>query len=172
MRQSFSGLFSSGWSYDITATRNNRPRGVNTWLSCIEKLPEMHERLQDVQIECKDFSDILTIYNTKDYLAYIDPPYVNNSRVSIKCYNCEMTNEEHTKLIEILLGYKGMIILSGYKNDIYLPLQQNGWVIKTHNTSVKASHPIAKKSKPKRTEYLWLNPQVIEALDVSQRQFL
>jgi len=120
-RQSFSGVFGASWCHCV-----NSGRAPNAWMSCIDRLPEIHRRLLNVQIEHYDFRILILKYDRKETFFYLDPPYVHLTR---KCgkYDIEMTDDDHKQLVEILLDIKGKALLSGYMNDIYLPLENDGW---------------------------------------------
>ena len=38
-----------------------------------------------------------------------------------------MTQEQHMALVEVLLAIEGMAILSGYRHEVYAPLEAAGW---------------------------------------------
>jgi len=148
-RQSFGGDFSSGgWSSATKKVSNGMAITNGAWISALKKLPLIHERLQRVQIENRDFRDILSRYDDPDTLFYLDPPYVDHTRSHGK-YTHEMDNQDHKDMIEILHTIKGKAIVSGYDNKIYDPL--NKWNKIKFNTSCSAA------SKRKRNEYVWTN---------------
>ena len=59
--------------------------------------------------------------NPKDSLIYLDPPYLKSVRRSHRqIYRCElMEDEEHTKLLELLLKLPQNVMISGYDSDLY-----------------------------------------------------
>ena len=57
-------------------TRDNPARFDLTKL--LPMLEAVHERLCGVDIECLPFADCITLYDTKDALFYLDPPYWGN----------------------------------------------------------------------------------------------
>lgn len=80
-------------------------------------------------------------------LIITDPPYVKETRLSNQTYEVEMTNDQHTKLCERLLTFKGKILLSGYDNKIYKILDS-----KFEKVSFQSPN-----SGSKAIEYLWRN---------------
>ena len=52
---SFSGILGGGWHYAVTYTTKGGLKAVSDWLSAIDRLPEIHERLRRVQVECDDW---------------------------------------------------------------------------------------------------------------------
>lgn len=168
-RMSFSGRFGSGWGYSIKNTTRGMSDVVNSWLSIIDMLPEIHRRIMRVQIEHKDFREILRTYDTEDTLFYNDPPYVHSVRKGGK-YKYEMSDDDHRELVEMLLNLKGKAILSGYYNEIYLPLEQAGWqridfptacyaAGRTRETKILGKG--SAREKQPRVESIWISPNAI-----------
>ncbi|NMA31412.1 MAG: DNA adenine methylase [Candidatus Methanofastidiosa archaeon] len=103
-------------------------QAVSQWLGKIENdLPKAVERLKTVQIENMDYKDLIKKYDGKDTLFYLDPPYIHKTRQMTYQYTYEMTDQQHEEMINILLHIKGKAILSGYDNEIYNKLLDNGW---------------------------------------------
>lgn len=115
-RSSFNGV--GGFSTTMIV-RRNMSKSTSDFLSMIDKLPEIHNRLSSVIIEHRDIFDLLDKYNKENVFMYLDPPYVKETRLSNQLYECEMTDEQHLQLCEKLLIFKGKILLSGYDNEIY-----------------------------------------------------
>ena len=165
-RMSFSGDFSNSWGFTVALSENNMAGTCNRWLSAIEMLPQVHQRFMRVQVEHSDFRDIFGTYDTPSTLFYCDPPYIHDTRSSTR-YKHEMTNIDHEELVNILLSIKGMALLSGYKHEIYEPLEMAGWqrydfktaccaVGRTRGTKILGKGSI-KKALP-RTESVWVSP--------------
>ena len=74
----------------------------------IEYLSKVKERLQNVVIENRNYSDIIKIYDRPDALFYLDPPYVGTEDY----YDASFGKDEHIQLAEILHNIKGKFILS------------------------------------------------------------
>jgi len=167
-RMSFSGKFGNSWGYSITLSRRNMSSKCSSWLSTIEDLSRIHQRLMRVQIEHRDFRDILVTYDTQETLFYCDPPYVLDTRRS-KEYHYEMTICDHEDLVQLLLKVKGKVILSGYKHEVYEPLEYAGWERRDYKTACFAvgrtrftgilGEGVALKKQP-RVESVWISPNV------------
>lgn len=143
-RSSFNGV--GGFSTTMLA-RRNMSKSTSDYLSMIDKLPEIHNRLSSVIIEHKDIFDLLDKYDNEKTFMYLDPPYVKSTRLSNQTYEVEMTNEEHIKLCERLLNFKGKILLSGYDNEIYK-------ILDSKFTKFEFKSP---NSKSEAIECLWKN---------------
>ena len=143
-RSSFNGV--GGFSTTMLA-RRNMSKSTSDYLSMIDKLPEIHNRLSSVIIEHKNIFDLLDKYDNEKTFMYLDPPYVKSTRLSNQTYEVEMTNEEHIKLCERLLNFKGKILLSGYDNEIYK-------ILDSKFTKFEFKSP---NSKSEAIECLWKN---------------
>ena len=155
-RQSFSAEIGAGWSHVIKESKGGVAGSVQRWLSIIELLPDISARLLRVQIECLDFRKFLPKYDSSETLFYHDPPYVPSTRKA-GGYEHEMTEEDHEELVSILLELKGKSILSGYPNPIYQRLEKADWMRLDYDV---ACHASGKSKKPRRTESLWLSPNL------------
>jgi len=165
VRQAYAATLGAGFSYTKTGRKGGRAASsLNGYLGAIDRLPEIVERLREAQIENKDFRKLILTYDGPDTFFYLDPPYVHSTR---KCpaYVHEMTNQDHQELVELLLGIKGKALLSGYKNGIYVPLEDAGW--ERYDFAVTCSAPLRRKENGsdgeasssdnhKRVESLWL----------------
>lgn len=143
-RSSFNGV--GGFSTTMLA-RRNMSKSCSDYLSMIDKLPEIHNRLSSVIIEHKDIFDLIDKYDKETTFMYLDPPYVKETRLSNQTYECEMTNEQHRQLCERLLTFKGKVLLSGYDNEIYKILDDKFIKIEFQSPNAGSS----------ATEVLWRN---------------
>jgi DNA adenine methylase len=144
--------------------RNDGTRAYTTpahnWASYPAELQFFIDRLRGVVIENLDaFVLIERMSKSKDTLLYLDPPYPQDTRSSSNkhFYEYEMSNEDHTRLVELVLAVKGMVVLSGYATAIYDPLEAAGWR--------KVEKVFQINYSGKRTECLWLNPACIDKLE-------
>jgi DNA adenine methylase len=161
VRMSFAGLRSS-WGRTVTTSSRGMAETASSWLSIVEMIPNIHRRLIRVQIEQKDFRQILKDYDTSETFFYCDPPYIPETRKE-GCYTHEMTMADHEELVDILLGLQGKAILSGYAHSIYKPLEEAGWERKDYQTrctvngNTRTSRYIPKEQM-QRVESVWIKP--------------
>lgn len=170
-RQSFGGMFGNSWGTSVTGT--GRMAAVTaSWRSSFDNLPLVHDRLQQVQIECCDWRDVLKRFSGPGYLAYCDPPYVAGSRKA-GGYEHELRDEDHAELIETLLHYDGAVVLSGYHNELYAPLESTGWgclevdVVCCAAGRTRTSGllgPGTVSAKQRRVECIWRNQEAMRRL--------
>lgn len=163
-KQSFGGI-GEAFGYAVAAKGSDYPSCIKGFHSGIERLKSAHKRLREIQIENLDFSDLIPRYDTPETLFYLDPPYVQGIRTSRIMYNHEMTTQCHEKLVNLLLGIKGMAILSGYETEIYNPLLESGWKQEKFDVFARISNNAQGLLTP-RTECLWISPNCIK----NQRQ--
>lgn len=110
---SYNGMFAGGWS------RPTRPSDEKAYPNRVARFPAAQRRLEAVSILHGDAVDVLERYDSADALAYVDPPYVHSARTANDRYEHEMTDLGHANLLERLRRYRGMVLLSGYRSDLY-----------------------------------------------------
>jgi DNA adenine methylase len=175
-RQSFAGRFGHSWCHAINASFRGMSAEVSEYLSCIDQLPAISERLLRVQVECLDFRAIIPKYDTPETLFYIDPPYVSSTRRAGR-YKHEMTDTDHEALVELMLNAKGMCVLSGYNNGLYDAINDAGYLRidwqtvchaagRTRGTGIQGKGSAL--AKQARTESVWICPRVQERLSEAQ----
>jgi DNA adenine methylase len=164
-RMSFAGELGRSWGHSVATSRRGMANAVAQWLSILDMLPAITERLRSVQVEHEDWLEVLTGYDTPETLFYIDPPFVGSTRRSGR-YTFEMNDNRHREMVEALLCIKGKALISGYQNSIYNPLEQAGWrrielptvcyaVGRTRKSGLQGKGALRFQS---RTEVLWVSP--------------
>ena len=124
-RMSFGGMFGKSWGFSLKPARGVADP-VSQWLGAVEMLPEVAERFRHVVVECRDFRELVPLYDGPDTLWYMDPPYVADTRRG-GSYGHEMSLPDHEELVRLLLGLEGAALLSGYRHPVYAPLEEAGW---------------------------------------------
>lgn len=120
-RSSFNGVGGFSTTHIV---RRNMSKSTSDFLSMIDKLPEIHNRLSSVIIEHRDIMDLIEKYDRSNVFMYLDPPYVVSTRASSQKYQCDMTDEQHEWLVDRLLNCKCKWLVSGYDNPIYNKLTE------------------------------------------------
>jgi len=169
-RMSFSAYFGKSFGVAVTASTRGMPMTVSSWLGAIEMIPHATERLQNVRIENDDFRVFMKRYCTPDSFCYCDPPYVLDTR-SRELYRHEMSVQDHSELVDLLLELPGRFMVSGYIHEVYKPLGEAGWKRVDFKTVCWAA-PRTRASKlqgkgallreQKRTESVWLDPETAQ----------
>ena len=71
-----------------------------------------------------------------DELVYADPPYVSSTRRRSKVYRYDYMDSQHEQLLELLVGLRCYVMVSGYDNPIYRRLLRDwnhiSFAAKTH----------------------------------------
>lgn len=93
-----------------------------------------------------------------DELVYCDPPYVPTTRRRERVYRHDYTVEQHRELLGVLLELRCMVMISGYRCDLYDHLLR-GWRRETFN---------AMSHVGLRQEWVWMNyPEPVALHDAS-----
>jgi len=167
---SFSGRFGQSLSTKVTTSSRGMAGTTSSWLSTVEMLPEVVERLRRVQIENQDFRVLMKRYCTPNSFCYCDPPYILETRRGTT-YAHEMTDDDHRDLVELLLTLPGKFMLSGYRHKIYKPLEEAGWkrldfetvchaAGRTRSTGILGKGAALRMQK--RVESVWLDPKTAD----------
>jgi DNA adenine methylase len=155
-RQSLAGRMKSFTAITKTRTRSRMNNEVSAWLSAVDGLPEVHDRLKRVLIlPPQPALDVLYKFNTPDTLHYLDPPYMHETRATTAEYGeHEMDAHDHIELLDIITNYaKSKIMISGYRSETY-DVGLHDWNRHDYNIVNQASHARVKEMK---TESLWCN---------------
>jgi len=171
-RQSFGGEFGQSWASTVDTSTHGMAQTAAAWQSALKALPEIHERMRRIQIECSDWRVILARYSGPGWLAYCDPPYVAGTRRA-GGYAHELQDGDHKELIQALLKYDGAVVLSGYNSALYAPLEAAGWdraeveVVCSAAGRTRASglqgNGMA-KARQTRTECIWRNKEAMRRI--------
>lgn len=101
-----------------TVVRRNMCKSVSDFLSCIDRLPELHQRLSKCVILNQDALGLIEKYDRPNVFIYADPPYEQSTRTLCR-YDVDMDRAQHLKFIDICLNSKSKLLISGYDCDIY-----------------------------------------------------
>ena len=144
------------FSFTLHRVRRGMADVVSGYLSMIdEQLPLITERLRTVEILMRPAIDVIRTWDSRDTLFYCDPPYVPTTRheSSRDVYNCEMSEEDHRELADVLSSCAGRVVLSGYPSKLYDKLYR-AWRQVRFDI---ANHAAGGRSKARKTEMLWIN---------------
>jgi DNA adenine methylase len=154
-RQSMGARMKNFTPTERSRLRGGRNGGVNAWWGAVDGLEAVHHRLRDVCILCRPALEVIAAEDTPATLFYLDPPYIHGSRTAAKVYHHEMTDAEHSELLDALAGVKGRFLLSGYPNALYdAHATRHGWHRKTVDVP---NHAAGGASKRRMTEVVWAN---------------
>lgn len=132
--------------------RRNMSKSVSDFLSSVDRMPELHERLKHLIIYNRDALELMDKYNHPNCLLYCDPPYVWSTRGATR-YDIDQDDAFHKRFIDKCISSKSKVLVSGYDNPIYNALEENGFTKTTFNVNT-----IDGNRRPKtKTEALWRN---------------
>lgn len=148
--------YRSGWRHD--GPQSGVGKGVTSqWANMPARIQATALRLRHAMIENLPAIELLGRLNHENVLAYIDPPYVGRTRKWKAFYREEMLDEAvHRDLLEFLLDFRGMVVLSGYATDLYDTLLSD-WLRVTRMAQTEQAGV--------REEVLWINPAAAKRLD-------
>ena len=127
---------------------------ASAWLSAVEGLPAVHERLKRVVIVGpKDAKEVIRQQDGEQTLFYLDPPYLDETRTAPEVYRFEMTRDQHAELLDLVNAVKGKVMLSGYDSALYQEklAHWNRHAFEVPNNAASGD------SKRRMTEVLWCN---------------
>lgn len=137
--------------------RSNSNRSGTTpahdWANYPRALAVAIRRLRGVVIEKKDACELLEQHDGSETLHYVDPPYVHATRTggsstANRRYQHELSDDDHKILAGVLRGLQGMVVLSGYRSELYQKLYPE-WVTFERKAMADGAR--------ERLEILWLN---------------
>jgi DNA adenine methylase len=147
-RTSHNGI--GGWSVNC-CIRRKMSKATSDFLSCIDRLPELHDRLSAVIIENRDAVELMKKYDQSNVFIYADPPYHHETRGTHR-YVHDYTDEQHESFIDACLASNAKVLISGYACKPYERLETK---FKRFDFDVKTiDGTFEKKTK---VESLWKN---------------
>lgn len=133
--------------------RRKMSKSISDYLSAIDKLYDVHNRLSKVIVLKRDALGLIEKWDKKDVFMYCDSPYAWETRSGSR-YSRDLNNESQDKYLDVLSNVKNAkILVSGYNCERYKKLEDNGYQrydmeIKTQDTNQKGKSKI---------ESLWKN---------------
>lgn len=117
----------------------------------VENLLAVAARLRSVTVENLDWSAVVSKYDRKRTLFYVDPPYLMRVRAKGRYDKAYGENEvhvsEHLRLLDALCAVRGAVVISGYADPLY-DLRLAGWE--------RHERPVSGLQGGARVEVLWV----------------
>ncbi len=154
-RQSRAGQMKDFATISRNRTRRKMNEQASAWLSAIEGLPAIHERLKRVVILNDNALNVIKTQDGQKTLFYLDPPYMAETRASVDVYDHEMSDASHHSLLEMLSDIQGKFLLSGYRNSLYDNFaKQNKW---NRMDFERPNNAAGGTTKRRMIECVWMN---------------
>jgi DNA polymerase I-like protein with 3'-5' exonuclease and polymerase domains/site-specific DNA-adenine methylase len=156
-RQCRGGDMSSFAQPCYNRTRSDTDERASKWRRAVRSLAQAHRRLRRVVVVGVPALDLVRRYDRPDVFAYLDPPYVPQTRGAQKVYPLEMTYDDHVELVHTLLALRhAKVMLCGYGNLLYdgQLTREKGW----HRRELEVADDVGGGAvKDKKVEVRWLN---------------
>lgn len=118
-RQSLAGRMKGFATLSRRRTRGGMNEQASAWITCVDGLQSVHERLRRVVILNRDALDVIRQQDGEGTLFYLDPPYLHETRATTGEYEHEMDEAQHDALLVTLGKIEGKFLLSGYRSSMY-----------------------------------------------------
>lgn len=129
--------------------KSNGPQNPQIWNKLPSVIGEAATRLKNATIENGDAIELILKHNYSDCLIYADPPYLFSSRKTTRLYRHEMGEiPQHEALLNVLKSHKGLVLLSGYDNELYNESLVGWYKVQFQSTNARSLAC---------TETLWMN---------------
>ena len=155
-----SSIRNTGWS----STKAPGSNPAKAWRNSMHRLHRCAERLAQVEIDHRDFEQVLRAYDSPETCFYLDPPYLPATRRKNYCYHQEMSLGDHERLLTCIQHVRGMVILSGYAHPLYQEALTSWQCLRLATRCSSAVHPDTTPDADQwsRVECVWLNPACIQ----------
>lgn len=141
-----------GWS-GSTRPGNGLGRTVQ---NRIERFGPVAERLAGVMIENRDALEVIATYAHAKAVLYLDPPYLDETRVDTNSYGTDMgSSDSHRGLAEVLHDTEAAWLLSGYDSPLYEELY--GDCHRIERSVLRRTSNMAGNAQPHALEVIWSN---------------
>lgn len=138
-----------------TYIRRGMSKSISDFLSSIDRLDALHDRLSRVIVCNTDGMELIRKYNAPNVFIYCDPPYEQSTRTSTR-YAVDMDRNGHIDFLNAVIESKSKILISGYDCELYDKLNENGFTKVSFDVKT-----IDGNFKPKtKTEYLYYNYEI------------
>lgn len=158
------GFGSAGATKASTGFRTDTHRKYGTaqhnWIAYPAALGLTGERFEGVLIENRDAISVIQSHDGPDTLHFVDPPYVHATRHMRNKggYRHELSDADHQRLLDTLMTAEGMVVLCGYRSDVY-DAALAAWDRRETESRISGG-----RGTSLRTEVVWINPACSTAL--------
>lgn len=147
-RTSYNGV---GGMNIMKIIRRGMSKSTSDFLSSVDKLKEIHDRLSAVIILNEDALSLIKRMDSDNTFMYLDPPYHLSTRSS-GGYIHDYTDTNHESFIDLVLTLKAKVLISGYACEAYKRLDT-----KFDRIDFDVSMSDGNNSVKMKVESLWKN---------------
>lgn len=155
---SFAGSMYGGWKWDNGTSGSHSAIMIRNKRNEFSK--ELHIRLSDVQISCRDALRVIKERDSPNTFFYLDPPYPG----CVQGHYSGYTHKDLFNLLEQLSSINGKFILSNYWcQTLRFFVAKNGWYVRKFEVNLKVAN-LGNSPLKKRTEILIYNYEIDKML--------
>lgn len=147
-RTSYNGV---GGMNIMKVIRRGMSKSTSDFLSSVDKLKEIHDRLSAVIVLNEDSIKLIKRMDSSNAFIYLDPPYHPSTR-SAGDYVHDYTGQDHETLISTVLDLNGKVLISGYDCKEYDRLLSKFTKVKFDVSTLDGNNAVKMKE-----ETLWKN---------------
>ena len=156
---SFAGSMHGGWKW-CNGTSGSQS-AVMLKNKRIDFSEQLRDRLDQVQISCRDALRVIKERDSENTFFYLDPPYPS----CVQGHYYGYTHKDFYDLLSLLSSIKGKFILSNYWCQTFRYfVAKYGWNIKTIDMDLKVNQQGNGQKVEKRTEILAYNYDIEKTL--------
>ena len=135
------------------AIRRKMSKSVSDYLTTVDKLIDVHQRLSKVIVHNEDALKLIEKYDQEDWFMYLDPPYHQDTRTGAR-YKEDMDNLKQEDFLDTVINCENCkILISGYDCEEYDRLVENGWTKISFEVKTQSN----KRSPKTKVETIWFN---------------
>lgn len=144
---SYAGSMHGGWKWCNGTTGGHTGTFIKGKRE--EFTEQLCQRLDNVQISCRDALRVIQDRDSPDTLFYLDPPYPG----CVQQHYAGYTIEDLEELLILLQAIKGKFILSNYWSELLKKyMEENNWLFKEIEVDLKITN-LGRGSRKRETQY-------------------
>jgi DNA adenine methylase len=131
-----------GWG---VSSKNPGSQKVKTYFNALQLFESVKRRFRSVEIDNRNFIQVISRYQSPRTLLYVDPPYVDAEQY----YKYQFTLDDHKSLAKLLNEAPGYVALSYYSHPLLNNLYPSShwrrveWETRKHSQRSRKTHDIA-----------------------------
>jgi len=155
LRASFDGILTKRSGFIVSKANNY----THTYFSAVASLVEYAKKFHDVVLECRDYREVIKLYDSASTLFYLDPPYVSTSQTRNRenYYRYGFTLSNLKLMARVLGGIKGKWVLKIIRDNYELVKNDLPKHSKVELEKTKSMVKVEDEERPKYTLILAFN---------------